>query len=95
MKFLVITRQREVPPGPPEEQKKLVRDTIQVIQKFEKECKVEAAYGFAGLSGGSAIFNAESGGELNDLLMSLPNFPFMDTEIYPLMPLEKAIEAQK
>jgi muconolactone D-isomerase len=95
MKFLVINRQREVPHVPPEQAMELVINTIQMAKQQVKEGKSEVSYGLAGLSGGMAIYEAESGAELNSLLMSMPLFPYLDIEIFQLMTLDEAITAQK
>lgn len=95
MKFLVISRQRELPPIPPEQHMELVIAMIQMVQQWKKEGKIEATYGFAGVSAGMSIFEVESNAELNGLLNSRPLNQYMDSEIYPLITLDESIAGVK
>jgi len=95
MKFLVVAVLKEVPPVPPEQFLKMVMGEWQTVLQFRKEGKSEVDYALAGLKGGAAIFEAESGAEINAMLGRLPLFSFLDIEIYPLMTVEEALNQTK
>ena len=62
-----------------------------LLQQWIKEGKSEASYGFAGLNAGFSILDVESVAELNALVTSRPNHPFVETEIYPLISMNEAL----
>jgi len=95
MKFLVVSKLREIPPVPPEQFAALGVAEWQTVQQFLKEGKTEVAYALAGLKGGMAIGEADSGAELNSRLSRLPFYPFLDIEIYPLMTADEALTQAK
>ena len=50
---------------------------------------------FAGRKGGCVIWDVESVEELHILISQSPIFPFLETEITPLISIENALESVK
>jgi muconolactone delta-isomerase len=63
--------------------------------QLKKKGKVLEGYTKAGLKGGVIIFDVESAAELNGLMLSLPLYTFLETEIYPLLDNEESLAQMK
>ena len=94
MKFLVLTEVREMPPDPAQSME-LARQQIETLLELKKKGKVLEGYTKAGLKGGVIIFDVESAAELNGLMLSLPLYTFLDTEVYPLLDNEESLAQMK
>jgi len=95
MKFLVIGKLKEYPPVPPKQYIEMYIGECQTVMGFKKEGKTEVSYALAGLKAGMGIFEAESGAEINAMMTSLPFYPFLDVQIYPLLEWEEALAQAK
>jgi muconolactone D-isomerase len=94
LKFLVLTEVRELPPEPAQSME-LARQQIEMLLELKKKGKVLEGYTKAGLKGGVVIFDVESAAELNSLMLSLPLYTFLDTEVYPLLDNEESLAQMK
>jgi len=94
MKFLVLTEVRELPPDPAQSME-VARQQIETLLELKKKGKVLEGYTKAGLKGGVVIFDVESAAELNGLMLSLPLYTFLDTEVYPLLDNEESLAQMK
>ncbi|MFX0069090.1 MAG: muconolactone Delta-isomerase family protein [Promethearchaeota archaeon] len=95
MKFLLVLKLKERPPIPTEKFLEMVVKEWETALQFRKEGKADINYGLAGQKGAMAIFNAESGAELDADLMKLPLYGWLDIEIYPLMTAEEVLTRTK
>ncbi len=95
MKFLVIATSRESLKMPPEQALKLLLAESQMANQWLKEGTTEVGYLLAGLKGGMAIADVESGAALNAMLTRLPLFDSLDIQIYPLMTFDEGIAQAK
>jgi muconolactone D-isomerase len=95
MKFLLIAKSKETPPMPPEQVAEAIVAEWQIVHQLLNEGKIEVAYSLAGQKGGMVIFEVESGAELNKIISSLPLYPFLDAQIYPLMTADEALTQAK
>lgn len=95
MKVLVETVYKRALPVPQEKVFEIVAEHLNMMKKYMDEGKLKACYTKAGEHGGILIFDVESAAELNSLMMKLPLFPFIDTEIHNVMTLEEHIELFK
>jgi hypothetical protein len=66
----------------------------QTVQQFLEEGKTEG-YALAGIKGGVLITEAESAAELHARLHSLPFYPILEIEIYPLLSVDDALTHAK
>jgi muconolactone delta-isomerase len=73
----------------------LVASTWQAIKQLENNGKVLAGGAMIGRRAGCVIVNVDSNEELSDLLVRLPIAGYIDWEIEPLIPAEKALESAK
>ncbi len=78
-KFLVISKQIDVP-VPPKAMKKLLPAQFSYLKGLRQSGKVECSYGLVGGKGGAAIVNAESHEELQSITNGYPMFPFITLE---------------
>jgi hypothetical protein len=91
----VVAKVREVIPSIPFEQfVGMVVAEWQTVQQFLKEGKTEG-YALAGMKGGALITEAESAAELHARLHSLPFYPVLEIEIYPLLSVDEALAHAK
>jgi muconolactone delta-isomerase len=89
-----LTEVRELPPDPAQSME-LARQQIETLLDLKKKGKVLEGYTKAGLKGGVIIFDVESAAELNSLMLSLPLYTFLDTEVYPLLDNEESLAQMK
>jgi muconolactone D-isomerase len=94
MKFLVLTEVRELPPDPARSMD-LARQQVEMLIDLKKKGKVLEGCTKAGMKGGVVIFDVESAKELNSLMLSLPLYTFLDTEVYPLLDNEESMVQMK
>ena len=62
---------------------------------YQKQGKILTQGIFAGRKGGCVIWDVESVEELHTLISQSPIFPFLETEITPLISIENALEPVK
>jgi muconolactone D-isomerase len=94
MKFLVLTEIRELPLDPAKSMD-LARQQVEMLIDLKKKGKVLEGCTKAGMKGGVIIFDVESVAELNGLMLSLPLYTFLDTEVYPLLDNEESMVQMK
>ncbi len=87
MKFLIITKQKHLPP--PDMMPVLVDALAQWVAANKK--KSEAVYALAGQPGGMAIASVNSLEELDDMIQSFPMNPFSDIQTIPLADIDHAM----
>ena len=94
MKFLVITKGNKhlVPP-----EALLARtDALTAwVTRYTEMGKIDAAWSFAGVAGGGAIFNVDSLEELDAIMVEFPFGPFSEVDIRPLVDLNESNERLK
>jgi muconolactone delta-isomerase len=90
-----LVQMKIVPQGRPmsaEEGKVLfeefIRPTLELCKKLQDEKKILAGGPISGTVGLVLIVKADSAKELDDLVMSLPVWPRMETEVTPLTTFE-------
>ena len=62
--------------------------TLELCKKLQEEKKILAGGPLSGTIAIALIVNAESAGDLDDLITSLPVWPRMETEVTPLTTFE-------
>lgn len=95
MLFLVTSELKQLPPFLPQQVKEIMIEGWEKVIDYQKQGKILAQGMFAGRKGGCVIWDVESVEELHTLLSQSPIFPFLETEITPLISIEKALESIK
>lgn len=91
MLFLVNSEAKGAYPLPAEQWLELCLKHVEAIMDYKKQGKVVVHGGFVGRKGGIVIYDVESNEELQKLESQLPLWPFMETEITPLISTEEAL----
>ncbi len=91
MKYLIISRNRH--PVPPDVAATLFDAALAWKQKCQS--KIKEIFAFAGMQAGGGIAEAQSHEELDSIMAEFPLGPFGETEIYPLVDVERAWEVRK
>jgi len=73
----------------------MVASTWQAIKQLENNGKVLAGGAMIGQRAGCVIVDVDSNEELSELLVHLPVASYMNWEIVPLIPADKALESAK
>ncbi len=73
----------------------LVASTWQVIKQLENNGKVVTGGAMVGQRAGCVIVDVESNEELSDLLLRLPASGYLEWEVVPLIPADKALDSAK
>lgn len=89
MLFLVKTEISQVPNTDRDTFLEMVRDQWKYILDQKNDGRFLEAYRMAGRKGGIALVKARSHGELNQLLSRMPLYPWLETEIIPLVSMEE------
>ncbi len=73
----------------------MAASTWELIKQLENSGKVVAGGAFVGQRAGCVIADVESNEELADLLNRLPLVAYLEWEVVPLIPAERALESAK
>ncbi len=95
MLFFVKAELREQPPMPREQWLGMVASTWQVIKQLEDNGKVLAGGAFIGQRAGCVIVDVDSNEELADILNRVPLFAYLEWDVIPLIPANKALDGAK
>ncbi len=95
MLFYVKATLREQPSITNEKWLGLVASTWQVIKQLENNGKVIAGGAMVGQRAGCVIVDVDSNEELSELLIRLPIAGYLEWEVVPLIPADKALDAAK
>jgi len=95
MLFFVKAHLSDVPPVPRELYLGMVVSTWEVIKQLENDGKVVAGGAIIGQRSGIVIADVASNEELSEMLNRLPLSAYLEGEVTPLVPAEKALEAAK
>ncbi len=80
---------------PPEKVAEISAGSWAFIDKYFKSGKCKERYWFANGSGGIAIWDFESPMEASRILRESPVFPYLRSELVPLVSYEDAMEARR
>ena len=95
MLFFVKAQLRSLPNIPREHWLGQVVSTWELIKQLENSGKVLAGGALIGQNAGCVIADVASNEELAEMLNRLPLFAYLEWEVAPLIPAEKALEAAK
>jgi Muconolactone delta-isomerase len=95
MLFLVKSEFTQLPPFPPQQIKEIMVQGWERVINYQKQGKILAQGMFAGRKGGCVIWDVESVEELHKFISESHVFPFLETEITPLISIESALESVK
>jgi len=95
MLFFVKAHLSDVPPVPRELYLGMVVSTWEVIKQLENDGKVVAGGALIGQRSGIVIADVASNEELSEMLNRLPLSAYLEWEVVPLVPAERALEAAK
>jgi muconolactone delta-isomerase len=95
MLFFVRAELSEQPPMPREQYLGMIASTWQVIKQLESNGKVVTGGAMIGRRAGVVIVDVESNDELFDVLNRLPLSGYLDWEVIPLIPADRALESAK
>jgi muconolactone delta-isomerase len=95
MLFYVKATLNEQPPMPREQFTGMMASTWQVIKQLENNGKVVAGGALVGQRAGVVIVDVESNEELADLLNRLPLSAYLEWEVVPMIPADRALESAK
>ena len=95
MLFFVRAELRERPNLPREQWLGMTASTWEVIKQLEASGKVIAGGAFVGQRAGCVIADVESNEELAELLNRLPVFAYLEWEVVPMIPAERALDGAK
>ena len=73
----------------------MIASTWQLIKQLEEHGKVLAGGAFIGQRAGCVILDVDSNEELSDLLNRLPLSAYLEWEVVPLIPADRALESAK
>src|SRR3989337_1412484 len=95
MLFFVKARLPDVPPVARELYLGMVVSTWEVIKQLENDGKVLAGGALIGQRSGIVIADVASNEELSEMLNRLPLSAYLEWEVVPLVPAERALEDAK
>ena len=95
MLFFVKAKLNEAPPMPREQFLGMMASTWQVIKQLESNGKVLAGGAYVGQRAGCVIVDVDSNEELADLLNRLPLSAYLEWEVVPLIPADRALDSAK
>jgi muconolactone delta-isomerase len=95
MLFFVKATLPDGPPVPSEVWLGMVVSTWEVIKQLENDGKVLAGGAIIGRRAGLVIADVDSNEELSEMLNRLPLSAYLEWEVVPLIPAQKALDAAK
>ncbi len=95
MLFFVKAELRGAPPMPREQWLGMTASTWEVIKQLEASGRVLAGGAFVGQRAGCVIADVASNEELAELLNRLPLFAYLEWDVVPMIPAEKALDSAK
>ena len=95
MLFFIKGELHDQPPVANEKWLGMVASSWEVIKQLENNHKVLAGGAMIGKRAGCVIVDVDSNEELSDLLVRLPVAAYMEWEVIPLIPADKALDAAK
>ena len=95
MLYLVKREIKGQYPLPPEDFLGLAAKDLEAIMSYKKQGKVVFHGAPVGQKAGYTIYDVDSNEELQSLYSRLPLFPFIETEIIPLISTQDALESIK
>lgn len=95
MLFFIKGELRDQPAVANEKWLGMVASTWEAIKQLENNGKVITGGAMVGKRAGVVIVNVDSNEELSDLLTRLPVAAYMEWEVVPLIPADKALDAAK
>lgn len=95
MLFFVKAELSEQPPLPREQYLGMIASTWQAIKQLENNGKVITGGAYIGQRAGCVIVDVESNEELSDILNRIPLSGYLDWEVVPLIPADRALESAK
>ncbi|MEE9203228.1 MAG: muconolactone Delta-isomerase family protein [Dehalococcoidia bacterium] len=93
MRFLITSKNKF--PMPPEAVPGVLDAMIAWAKKYTGNGKIQDIWSCAGLQAGGGIANVNSLEELDAIMTEFPLGPFSETEIYPLVDLNDALQRMK
>ena len=95
MLFFVKAELRERPNLPREQWLGMTASTWEVIKQLEGSGKVLAGGAFVGRRAGCVIADVDSNEDLAELLNRLPVFAYLEWEVVPMIPADRALDGAK
>ena len=95
MLFFIKAELRGQPAMPREQWLGMTASTWQVIKQLEENGKVLAGGAFIGQRAGCVIVDVDSNDELADILNRVPLFAYLEWDVVPLIPADKALDGAK
>ena len=95
MLFFVKAELSEQPPMPREQFLGMMASTWEVIKQLENNGKVLAGGALIGQRAGCVIVDVDSNEELSDILNRLPLSAYLEWEVVPLIPADRALDSAK
>lgn len=95
MLFFIKAELQEQPPMPREKWLGMMASTWQTIKQLEENGKVVTGGAFVGKRAGCVIVDVDSNEELADLLNRLPLAAYLDWDVVPLIPADRALDSAK
>ncbi|TAK27128.1 MAG: muconolactone delta-isomerase [Chloroflexota bacterium] len=92
MLFLVTSESKVPPSMPMEEITPKLRETWELLGRWEKEGKIVGGGRVAGTHMAYFVANVTSTEELDRLITSSPMYDYMDVEVLPLVSISGALE---
>ncbi len=95
MLFFIKGELHEQPPIANEKWLGMVASTWEAIKQLENNGKVLAGGAMVGQRAGCVIVDVDSNEELSELMLRLPVAAYMEWEVVPLIPADKALDTAK
>jgi muconolactone delta-isomerase len=95
MLFFIKGQLHEQPPIANEKWLGMVASSWEAIKQLENNGKVIAGGAMVGQRAGCVIVDVDSNEDLSELITRLPVAAYMEWEVVPLIPAEKALDAAK
>jgi muconolactone delta-isomerase len=95
MLFFVKAELNEQPQMPREQYLGMIASTWQAIKQLENNGKVITGGAYIGQRAGCVILDVDSNEELSDILNRIPLSGYLDWEVVPLIPADRALDSAK
>jgi muconolactone delta-isomerase len=95
MLFFIKAELQGQPPMAREKWLGMMASTWQTIKQMEENGKVVTGGAFVGRRSGCVIVDVDSNEELADLINRLPLAAYLEWEVVPLIPADRALESAK
>ena len=95
MLFFVKAELKEQPQMPREQYLGMIASTWQAIKQLENNGKVITGGAYIGQRAGCVILDVDSNEELSDILNRIPLSGYLDWEVVPLIPADRALDSAK